>query len=95
MSEPLLNIHNYHSPTCGDPPVIHDGENCNYIGYFENAFREQWIFTRDRKTGIALLRGGDVGWNQSFNVTDGSIGKLVLNQDESRWLQSCLAASRQ
>ena len=60
MSEPLLKIRNHHVPACGDPPIVDDeDENC-YIGYFENPFGEQWVFTLDRRSGRAVLRGGDV-----------------------------------
>ncbi len=93
MSEPLLKVRNHHAVACGDPPIV-DGSDPNlYIGYFENAFGEQWIFTRDRTTGIATLRGGDIGWNTSVDVTSGPAIDLVLNQPERQWLESCLAAS--
>jgi hypothetical protein len=26
MSEPLLSIRNQHAPTCGDPPIVQDGQ---------------------------------------------------------------------
>jgi hypothetical protein len=94
MSEPLLKIHNYHTPACGDPPII-DGETGNkYVGYFENPFGEQWIFTFDYDNGTAILRGGDVGWNEVFDVTDGSTGDLILGRAEQWWLQACLLASQ-
>jgi len=89
MSDPLLKITNHHSVACGDPPII-DGsaKNC-YIGYFENPFGEQWIFTLDRKTGKAILQGGDVGWNTKFDVINGTVADLVLGQEEQLWLQAC------
>lgn len=93
MSELILKIHNHHTPACGEPPMV-EGEagNC-YIGYFENSFGEQWIFTFDRESGIATLRGGDVGWDRSFDVSDGNTGNLILGKEERLWLQACLAAS--
>ncbi len=30
-----------------------------YIGYFADRYGEQWIFTCDRPTGVASLRGAD------------------------------------
>src|SRR3990167_7976192 len=36
------------------------GQVQSYIGYFANRSGEQWIFTRDRATDAASLRGGDV-----------------------------------
>jgi len=94
MSEPLLKISNHHIAGSGDPPIIDDCNRDHYIGYFENLFGEQWIFTRDRKTSVATLRGGDIGWNELIDVTEGSSPKLMLNATEQQWLQSCLTASR-
>jgi len=94
MSEPLLKILNHNAATCGDPPIVNGHESHVYIGYFENEHGEQWIFTRDRKTGIATLRGGDIGWNTVIDVTDSRSTEWVLNQSEVAWLQACLFASR-
>lgn len=51
MSEPLLQIHNRHVVACGDPPIVNSDDPHVYIGYFQNAFGEQWIFTSNSKTG--------------------------------------------
>ena len=93
MSNPLLKISNHHTLASGDLPIIEDSNPEQYIGYFENMFGEQWIFTRDRTTGVATLRGGDIGWNANVDVSDGSIGDLKLNPSEAQWLACCLAAS--
>jgi len=95
MSEPLLKIRNHHIPESGDPPIVDSESGNHYIGYFENPFGEQWIFTFDRDTGSAMLRGGDVGWNEQFDVTNGTLGDLILGQEEQLWLQACLLASQQ
>ena len=63
-----------------------------YIGYFENEHGEQWIFTRDRKTGIATLRGGDIGWNTAIDVTSGRT-RIDAQPRRSKWLNACLIAS--
>ncbi len=92
MSDPLLKISNHHALASGDPPIIDDSKPQQYIGYFENMFGEQWIFTRDRSTGEATLRGGDIGWNQVIDVTDGLTGNLALNATENAMagmLSSC------
>lgn len=94
MSDPLLKISNHHVAACGDPPIVDDSKADQYIGYFENAFGEQWIFTRNHSTGVATLRGGDIGWNQQIDVTDGLSGDINLNATETQWLECCLAASR-
>jgi hypothetical protein len=93
MSEPLLRVPNHHAVACGNPPIVDGSDQNLYIGYFENDYGEQWIFTRDRTTGIATLRGGDIGWNTNIDETDGPAAALVLNQPERQWLESCLAAS--
>ena len=48
MSEPLLQIRNHHAVGSGDPPIVSGNDGNVYIGYFENTFGEQWIFTFDR-----------------------------------------------
>jgi len=89
MSQPLLTIRNHHTPACGDPPIV-DGEVASpYIGYFENRYGEQSIFTRDRTTGEATLRGGDTGWNTPYPVVDGHVEGLMLNREERTWLEAC------
>lgn len=94
MSDPLLKIANHHAAACGDPPIV-DGsaDNC-YVGYFENPYGEQWIFTLDRGTGEATLRGGDVGWNTKFDVTNGAVTDLILGKEEQLWLQACWTSAR-
>ena len=58
MSEPLLRIRNHHTVYCGDPPIVNSDDPAVYIGYFENTYAEQWIFTFGRKTRHAELLGG-------------------------------------
>lgn len=93
MSEPLLKIPNHHAATCGDPPIVNGDESHLYIGYFENEHGEQWIFTRDRKTGIATLRGGDIGWNTAIDVTAEESPGLVMSLSELNWFRACINAS--
>ena len=89
MFEPLLKIRNHHAASCGEPPIVaSDAAHC-YIGYFENRHGEQWIFTLDRRSRTATLRGGDVGWNSEFSVVDGKVADLVLGNDELLWLRAC------
>ena len=93
MSEPLLRIQNHHALACGDPPIVNSDDPNLYIGYFENPFGEQWIFSFDRKSGEALLRGGDAGWNTMFPVLDGEAVGLNLGVAELLWLQACWKAA--
>ena len=97
MSEPLLTVFNNHTASCGDPPIerVQPSDN-RYVGYFENMFGEQWIFTFDRKVGTGQLRGGDVGWNTPLTVEHDGCGGLrigakgiILSQDEMSWLLNC------
>ncbi len=89
MSEPLLRIGNHHTASCGDPPIVSCDDPDVYVGYFENAFGEQWVFTYHRKTAQAVLRGGDVGWNNPFVVEDGKVTDLLLGREESMWIAAC------
>jgi hypothetical protein len=95
MSEPLLRIRNAHSPACGDPPIISSDDPDVYIGYFENADGEQWIFTFHRKTKQAELRGGDTGWNTLYQVENAEGPHLVLSREELEWLRACWRAATQ
>lgn len=81
----------------GAPHITED--TCDYHGYFEGACGDQWVFRYDRKTGRALLNGGDPdigegdknGWAATIDVTSGKHG-LVLDEAEAFWLASCLSA---
>ena len=92
MTEPLLRIRNHHTPECGDPPIV-DGDDPNiYIGYFENPFGEQWIFTYNRETAAAELRGGDIGWNTAIPVRGGVAQGIIFGKAERQWLDAFWAA---
>ena len=93
MSEPLLRVQNRHTGSCNDPPIVSNDDPDVYIGYFENPFGEQWIFSFDRKSGKALIRGGDAGWNTTFPVQDGEAVGLNLGAAELLWLQACWKAT--
>jgi hypothetical protein len=93
MAEPLLCIHNRHIAESGDPPIINDDVPHRYVGYFVGGCGDQWIFTFDRKTRKADLRGGDVGWEQVYDVQDGEVDDLILSAEESLWLRACWGAA--
>ena len=94
MSAPMLTIHNRHSAACGIPSAFSTEAADLYIGYFENRHGEQWIFTCDRATGVASLRGGDVDWSTVHVVRAGRVDGLILNPEEAAWLQACWGAAR-
>ena len=77
MSAPMLTIHNRHAAACGIPPAVSTEAADLYIGYFENRHGEQWIFTFNRATREARLRGGDVGWASTYPVRDGRVDGLI------------------
>ncbi|MFN0053030.1 MAG: hypothetical protein ACKV0T_12665 [Planctomycetales bacterium] len=93
MSEPILRIHNNHTPQCGDPPVISGDDPSVYIGYFENPFGEQWIFTYNHETRKAELRGGDVGWDTVLSVVNGTVEGIIFGKAELLWLLACWKAA--
>jgi hypothetical protein len=93
MSEPFLRVRNHHSPSCGDPPTVNDDDRNLYIGYFENPYGEQWVFTYHRESGKAELRGGDVEWGRVYEVKDGSVPGLIFGREELAWLQACWLAT--
>ena len=63
-----------------------------YIGYVENPHGEQWLFSFDRRTLEATLRGGDVGWGHAYAVRDGRVASLILGRPEAAWLEACWGA---
>jgi hypothetical protein len=95
MSEPLLTIRNHHVPGSGDPTPIDSESGNQYIGYFENAHGEQWVYVFDRVQEVATLRGGDIGWDNAVEVKDDGGAELTLGHEEQLWLYVCIEASGQ
>lgn len=93
MSEPMLTIHNRHPAGGGIPPAFSTEAADLYIGYFENRHGEQWIFTFNRATREASLRGGDAGWAHAHRVRDGRVDGLILAPEEGAWLQAYWSAA--
>jgi hypothetical protein len=93
MPEPILTISNRHTAACGPPPALRNESPVLYIGYFENRYGEQWIFTFDRETRQASVHGGDVGWATEHVVRDGRVDGLLLAPEEAAWLQACWKAA--
>ncbi len=93
MPKSLLEIPNRHTTACGETPAINVSDPKVYLGYFENPFGEQWVFTYDRSTQVGELRGGDAGWNTMNVVENGAVTGLTLGTDEAAWLRTCWNAS--
>jgi hypothetical protein len=93
MTIPILTIYNTHTEHCGIPPSVCNNPPGAYIGYFENPFGDQWIFTFDFKTRAATLRGGDIGWDRECEVRDGRVDGIILGKEELAWLGACCKAA--
>jgi hypothetical protein len=90
--ETILTIANVHVESCGKPPhIVKDGET--YIGYFENSFGEQFIYTYNRETKKATLWSGDCNWDEPIEVVGGGVTGIILNEVERVWLANCWKAS--
>ena len=93
MEQTILTIYNRHTEACGPPPAVSNESPDVYVGYFENRYGEQWIFTYDRRTRTAMLRGGDAQWAARHVVLDGEVEGLILGAGESAWLRACWEAA--
>ena len=93
MPVPILTLDHQHTPACGTPPAFSNESADLYVGSFANRYGEQWIFTLDRATGVASVRGGDVDWTTVHVVRDGRVDGLILNPEEAAWLQACWSAA--
>ena len=90
----VFEASNNHSPNCGTPPAIRNVDHPDvYYGYFENEHGEQWLFSYDRRSRKGILRGGDVYWEKSFEVRDGTVAELFLGREEWLWLRACWNAA--
>jgi hypothetical protein len=93
MPTPILTLYNRHTPNSGTPPTLNNTGLNLYFGYFENPYQEQWIFTFDRETRTATLRGGDADWEKTYIVEDGRVADLILGPEEAAWVQVCWVAA--
>jgi hypothetical protein len=89
----LFQVRNHHSAECGSPPHIDDRRPSQYLGYFENQYREQALFLYDRDSGQAILYLGDAGWEMPHTVVDGAVPDLVLSEIERLWVRACWQAA--
>jgi hypothetical protein len=83
MSAPILTIYNRHRAAAGLPPALSNQAGERDLGYFENRHGEQWLFTFDRVTREAILRGGDADWARAHAVRDGRVDGLILGAEEA------------
>lgn len=73
MSSSFFIMNNNHGSNYGNPPKIINNQPNHYYCYFENEHGEQWAFIYDRQNGSAELRGGDVGWENVYQVNNGKV----------------------
>jgi len=92
MSDPLFQVRNVHSASCGEPAAITNEASNKYHGYFQNRFGEQWVFVFDHETKVGELRGGDIGWATVVPIRDGKVD-VVLGKAEGAWLLACWLAA--
>jgi hypothetical protein len=86
--ERLLEIDNVHVADCGSPPALDATDK--YVGYFENPYGEQWVFIGHPGTGEAVIRGGDVGWENEHKLSLKSpCPNMILNEPEKMWIITC------
>ena len=60
ISNPMLAIRNNHATFYSDPPIVSAKAASTHIGFFENRFGEQYIFTWYREINVAILRDGNI-----------------------------------
>jgi len=90
----VLSVHTRQQPDFHKPPQITrrpgDGQ---YVGYFENACGELWVVVIDRRSRTGWLSGHETGWER-VPIDHGEVqADLILNTEESRWLDACWRAA--
>ena len=90
LSDNVLRIVNIHAAECGTAPNVTNDGGRSHLGYFENAFGDQWLFVYDRATRTAEVRGGDLDWDTAFPVRDGVVdADLILASEVVSWIRLC------
>jgi len=91
--KPLFEVSNHHTAACGKPPNVNGDVPDMYFGYFANGYGEQAIYCYDYNTGEAVVRMGDCGWENVYNVIDGRVEGAKLNDAEATWIRACWSAT--
>jgi hypothetical protein len=74
----VFAAYNTHHERCGAPPRLRNTDNPGlYHGYFENRYREQFVFTYDRATVTGTVSGGDLGWGEPKKFTLGLLDEAL------------------
>lgn len=56
----ILTVTNNHTVACGAPPALGDIHEHRYVSYFENQYREQWVFVVDHEDDNSLDSPGSL-----------------------------------
>jgi hypothetical protein len=79
----VFAAYNTHHARCGVPPrLCHTNSLGLYFGYFENRYREQFVFTFDRATLTGTVSGGDLGWGEPKAFTRGLLDKALRSTQD-------------
>lgn len=79
----VFAAYNNHDASCGLPPRLRNrAESRLYYGYFENGFREQFVFTFGPATGTGTVSGGDHGWGDRKTFTLELLGEALRATQE-------------
>ncbi len=89
LNDPFLTVKNAHTEGSGTPPTFQSGQG--YLSYFEGQGGDQWVFARDRASGVFFVAGGDLGWEQHV-VGERALRGLVLSMPEQLWVLACFHA---
>lgn len=79
----ILKVTNVYSDL-RNPPNLETGNN--FVSYYEDENRDQFIVTHNWETGEGFLWCGNLGWKK-FSLEEGEVS---LTEPTWKWLQSCL-----
>jgi hypothetical protein len=85
----LFEVSNHHTAACGKAPTVSGDTVDMYFGYFANGYGEQAIYCYDYKTGEAIVRMGDCGWENVYRVVNGVVEGATVNDAEATWVRAC------
>jgi hypothetical protein len=67
----VLVVKNVHAAECGPAPRVEDGPDAKVLTlYFRSDMADQLVLQYDPKKKIGILRSGDIGWDNKFEIRD-------------------------
>ncbi len=90
LTDNVFTIENNHIKSSGKFPSI--DTKGKYLGYYENTFREQFIFIGNQKSQTASIYGGDLGWETEIELSM-EMDKIdyLFSEDEILWISICFS----